>query len=78
MGDAVKLRVHVGGRPVGWVRQVKVDGNGHEVFMVASSAKATRYDDQISMGAAMLDFVGPERETSNGRDPVVTFQLVRV
>lgn len=76
--SSIKIKVHVDGRCVGWLRQAKVDGNGHEVFTVMRDTKATEFDDQISMAAAMIDFVGPERATARAREPVVSFQLVHI
>lgn len=82
----VKVKVHVNGKPIGWMRAVSVvadNGTETEVLVSPSLAKATAFDEngpasRQAMALYMAKFIGPERTTSKSPEPVVTFQLVRV
>lgn len=78
----VKVKVHVSGRPIGWLRAVNT-GLDTEVLVCPSAARASRFDesmpaDRQAMALYMSQFIGPERPTVKSLEPVVTFQLVKV
>jgi hypothetical protein len=79
----VKIKIHINGRPVGWLRNIVTERDDIERVMVAHRHKATKFDEvngqgAASIGFAMANFVGPERDSSKAKEPVVTFQLVKV
>ena len=82
--DRFKVKVFVNHKPIGWMRNVDVRSESAagtklatEHVVSPSLARATTFCDEAA-GEAMAAFVGPDRETSKGSMPVVTFQLCRV
>lgn len=79
-----KVKVFVNHKPIGWLRSVSVVQPGNlgtdtktEHLVSPGLSKATTFCDEAA-GEAMAAFQGPERTTSKGAEPVVTFQLCRV
>lgn len=68
----VKVKVFVNHKPIGWLRLL-----AGESVISASLAKATKFNSETA-SHHMSCFAGPDRETSRGAEPVVTFQLCRI
>lgn len=69
-----RVRVHVAGREVGYLKRV-VDKDAVEYVVVSRDLRATRFD-TVELGLAMSRFEGPDRPHSKALMPKVTFGLV--
>ena len=78
----LRVKVLVDGRAIGWLRTTQgVDGV--ESLVSASCAKSYKFDESSATDREFLtrclsQFVGPDRATAKSREPVVSFQLVRI
>ncbi|RTL34280.1 MAG: hypothetical protein EKK53_26690 [Burkholderiales bacterium] len=69
-----RLRVHISGREVGYLKRVDSRDRVEHVI-VSRDIRATRFS-EVEIGMAMAGFEGPDRPSSKAPMPKVTFGLV--